>query len=122
MAGPRVSGNTTARLRHSIQCTNALLAQLNRENQIAAADRILWYVSNFSILGHKDQEEVEEDGPIAGNMKLRTMLTRYGPGMGFEDYLNLRVQHDRMHLEEGRLKSELSPDEQYEVSNDKGNV
>ena len=99
-----------------------LLAQLNRENQIAAADRILWYVSNFSILGHKDQEEVEEDGPIAGNMKLRTMLTRYGPGMGFEDYLNLRVQHDRMHLEEGRLKSELSPDEQYEVSNDKGNV
>ena len=99
-----------------------LLAQLNRENQIAAADRILWYVSNFSVLGRKEREEVEEDGPIAGNMKLRTMLTRYGPGMDSEDYLNLKVEHDRMYLEEGKLKSELSPDQQYEVSNEQGNI
>lgn len=99
-----------------------LLAQLNRENQIAAADRILWYVSNFSILSHKDRDEIDEDGPIAGNMKLRTILTRYGPGMGFDDYLNLKVEHDKMYLEEGRLKSELSPDEQYEVSNEQGDT
>jgi hypothetical protein len=99
-----------------------LLAQLNRENQIAAADRILWYVSNFSVLSRKEREEVEEDGPIAGNMKLRTMLTRYGPGMDSEDYLNLKVEHDRMYLEEGKLKSELSPDQQYEVSNEQGDI
>jgi replicative DNA helicase len=87
-----------------------LFAQLNREGGIAAADRLIWFCSSFSTLAHKSREEIETDGPAAGNLKLTTILTRFGPGMDEGDYLNLRVNFPCMQLEEWKFKSELSPD------------
>lgn len=91
-----------------------VFGQLNREGGIAAADRILWFCSNASIIGHKEKEEKERDGPKAGNMKIYTFLSRYGPAMDEDDYLNLRVDFPIMSLEEGKMKSELCPPEPAE--------
>ncbi len=95
-----------------------LFCQLNRDgiekendSVVASADRLVWFCSNFSILKHKNPEEIEEDGLRAGNMKVKTVLTRYGQGMGDEDYLNLRVRKGCMRMEEGKLKSEIAPPE-----------
>jgi len=95
-----------------------LFCQLNRDgiekendSVVASADRLVWFCSNFSILKHKNTEEIEEDGLRAGNMKVKTVLTRYGQGMGDEDYLNLRVKKACMRMEEGKLKSEIAPPE-----------
>jgi replicative DNA helicase len=87
-----------------------LFAQLNREGGIAAADRLIWFASSFSTLAHKEREEMQKDGPAAGNLKLTTHMTRYGPGMDEEDYLNLRVNFPLMQLREGKMRSELDPD------------
>lgn len=89
------------------------MCQLNRdgsdsddETVVAGADRLLWFASNFSILRRKKREEVETDGPEAGNMRLKTLMTRYGPGMDSDDYLNLKVNLPCMLAREGKLKSE----------------
>lgn len=87
-----------------------LFAQLNREGGIAAADRLIWFCSSFSTLQKKEREEVELDGPAAGNLKITCHLTRYGPGMSDDDYINLRVNFPCMYMEEGKMKSEMNPD------------
>ena len=90
------------------------MCQLNRDGSdtdddtvFAGDDRLIWFTSNYSILRHKFKEELEEDGPNAGNMRLKIIGTRHGPGMAKDDYLNLRVNHACMFVEEGKLKSEL---------------
>lgn len=55
---------------------------------IAASDRLSWYATSCSILAPKLFEEIEEDGFQFGNIKLVVLLSRFGPGQDYNDYLN----------------------------------
>ena len=57
---------------------------------IAASDRISWYASSCSILSAKLYEEIQEEGPNNGNVKLITILSRHAEGSQMNDWLNYR--------------------------------
>jgi len=93
-------------------------AQLNRDEDVAASDRLLWFASNLSALLRKTQEEIEEDGPDVGNMILKVKHARHGPGMDSEEYINLKVNFPCFYMEEGKLKSELKKDDNNDEGDD----
>jgi len=87
--------------------------QLNREGidregaeVISGSDRILWLCSSFTILKKKSQEELIEDGPNKGTMKLVVTDTRYGGGHASGDYINLIVDFSRSSIREGKMLSQ----------------
>lgn len=70
--------------------------QLNRDGVekegaevVSGSDRIVWLCSNFTILKHKTQEELNEDPPSNGTKKLIVTDTRNGPGMEGGEYINV---------------------------------
>lgn len=81
--------------------------QLNRDgitketsDIISQSDRLLWLCHSATILKNKTPEEILEDGPENGNMKLKTLECRFGPGLDFEDYINLKVTKAQFKMEE----------------------
>lgn len=88
-------------------------SQLNRDGiesestaTISGSDRIAWLCSNFSIFKLKSDDELEQDGPEAGNRKLYTVISRHGPAMDFGDYLNITVQGKIAKIVPGKRKME----------------
>lgn len=82
------------------------LSQLNRdgidkENSgvIAGSDRIGWFCTSFSILKEKSAEEIEKD-MTKGNKKIVTILSRYGPGHGFGEYVDCYMDGGTAFIEE----------------------
>lgn len=87
--------------------------QLNRDGVekegaevISGSDRILWLCSNFTILKKKSQEELIEDPPKNGMMKLVVTDTRFGSGHDKGDYINLMADFSRAKLIEGKMLSQ----------------
>jgi len=87
--------------------------QLNRDGVekegaevISGSDRILWLCSNFTILKKKSQEELIEDPPKNGMMKLVVTDTRFGGGMDKGDYINLIADFSRSKITEGKMLSQ----------------
>lgn len=87
--------------------------QLNRDGVekegaevISGSDRILWLSSSFTILKKKSQEELIEDPPKNGMMKLVVTDTRFGPGMSKGDYVNLITDFSRSSIKEGKMLSQ----------------
>lgn len=69
---------------------------------IAQSDRLLWLCHSATVLKNKTQEEIVEDGPNYGNMKLKPFENgcRFGPGLSFEDYICLDVTKSRFQMKE----------------------
>jgi hypothetical protein len=63
-------------------------------------------------------QELQIDGPGEGNMRLKTILTRFGAGMDQDDYINLHVNKACMYAVEGNLKSEIAPHDGHHVTVD----
>lgn len=87
--------------------------QLNRDGVekegaevISGSDRILWLCSSFTILKKKSQEELIEDQPKNGTMKLVVTDSRFGPGMSKGDYINVVVDFSRSSMKEGKMLSQ----------------
>ncbi len=79
--------------------------QLNRDGidnetsaVVSGSDRLTWFCTSFSILKHKSEEEIAEDGPELGNRKMVTVLSRYGPGHDFGEYVNAQMNKYKAQL------------------------
>ncbi len=87
-------------------------SQLNRENQVAASDRILWLCTNFSIFSRQDQAEMQEqEGERQYNRKLYVSHARHGPGMDEGDYINLTAYGSIARIVEGPRRNEMVANE-----------
>jgi len=82
---------------------------IDRENTDVASgsDRIIWLCSNFTIFKRKSEEEVAEDGPLAGNRKLVLLVSRHGHEIPFGDYINCHFDGKTASIKEGSWKSQL---------------
>jgi replicative DNA helicase len=83
------------------------MAQLNKEEDFAGADRMTWFASNICKLGWKSPEEIQNDGAEAGNMRIGVSCTRFGPGLDDGDFINLKADTASMFVEEGLSNKEV---------------
>lgn len=88
--------------------------QLNRDgiskestDTASGSDRIIWLCSNFSIFKRKTDEEIAEDGPDSGNRKLVPLISRHGPGLDDNDYINCHMKGWCAKIIEGQTRIEL---------------
>ena len=88
--------------------------QLNRDgitkettDTASGSDRIIWLCSNFSIFKRKSDEEIAEDGPDGGNRKLIPVISRHGPGIEDNDYINCHMKGWCAKITEGKTRIEL---------------
>lgn len=79
--------------------------QLNRDGMdnenagvVSGSDRLTWFCISFTILKYKSAEEIAEDGPELGNRKMVTILSRYGPGHDFGEYVNAQMNKYKAQL------------------------
>lgn len=95
--------------------------QLNRDgitkdtsDIISQSDRLLWLCTSCSILKRKTPEEIALDGPANGNTKLKPLQdgVRFGPGMEFEDYINIDFQRDSCRMSEVNTRFMLNKQNQ----------
>jgi len=73
---------------------------------ISQSDRLLWLCHSCTLLKRKSQEELLLDGKQNGNMKLKTIECRFGPGMEMEDYINLETSNGTFQVKELGTKLE----------------
>jgi replicative DNA helicase len=73
-------------------------AQMNRgglsssgADTVAGSDRISWFCTSLTAFQSKSEEELAEQGQEMGNKKLYTILSRYGPGHDFGEYVNVQM-------------------------------
>lgn len=90
--------------------------QLNRDGMnhehagvVSGSDRLTWFCISFTILKEKSPEEIAEDGPELGNRKMVTILSRYGPGHDFGEYVNAQMNKYKAQL------IEIDPDQLEEA-------
>lgn len=102
--------------RYGSPCLSA--AQSNRDGIskdttaiISMSDRLLWLCTSCVVFKKKEAEEIVEDGRKNGNRKLIVLETRFGPGMDFNNYINLEMDGSICHITEINTK--------YEVDNNK---
>ena len=81
--------------------------QLNRDGLdgehagvVAGSDRITWFCTAFCIFKPKGAEEIAQDGEHRGNRKLIVLLSRYGPGHDFGEYISFNMNKYRALIEE----------------------
>lgn len=82
-------------------------AQLNRENTIAASDRINWYASSVANFHLKTAEEIEEDGPKRGNRKMIVKFSRHGEPHDENDALFFNFDGAVGQIKEDKNRSEM---------------
>lgn len=95
-------------------CAIFALAQLNRDgidkdstDVIAGSDRIAQLVTSVIFLKPKSREEIDLDGEENGNKKFVVVMSRYGGGMGDEDYINVAMDGKLSWVREINTRSEL---------------
>lgn len=103
---------------HNFACKYQLpivaFVQLNRDgiskestDTASGSDRIIWLCSNFSIFKRKSDEEIAEDGSKNGNRKLIPLISRHGPGLDDNDYINCHMKGWCAKIVEGRTHIEI---------------
>jgi hypothetical protein len=87
--------------------------QLNRDgitkettDTASGSDRIIWLCSNFTIFKRKSDEEIAEDGVDSGNRKLIPVISRHGPGIEENDYINCHMKGWCAKIIEGKTRIE----------------
>lgn len=111
--GFQISALTDFCGKYDIPCS--AYVQLNRDgitketsDIISQSDRLLWLCSSFAFLKRKTREEMLQDGPQNGNVKLIvTAEQRFGPGLEDGNYINLIVEGDKGIIREGKTAFEL---------------
>lgn len=88
--------------------------QLNRDgitketsDTASGSDRIIWLCSNFTIFKRKSDEEIAEDGSSNGNRKLIPIISRHGPGIEDNDYINCHMKGWCAKIIEGKTRIEV---------------
>lgn len=74
--------------------------QLNREMDVAQSDRLKWLATSYSSYTAKTAEEIANDGPEAGNRKLKVELCRFGPALDPGDYIHMNLRGEICKLHE----------------------
>lgn len=81
--------------------------QVNRDGNtretndiISQSDRLLWLCISASLYKAKSPEEIAEDGPENGNMKIVPLECRFGAGLANGDYININMNGDISTIEE----------------------
>lgn len=103
---------------HNFACKYKLpivaFVQLNRDgitkestDTASGSDRIIWLCSNFTIFKRKSDEEIAEDGTESGNRKLIPVISRHGPGLDDNDYINCHMKGWCAKITEGQTRIEL---------------
>lgn len=86
--------------------------QLNKEDDIAQSDRILWLCTSYTKFKEKSQQEQADDIasgiPVPYNRKLEPQVARYGPAMEFGNYINLRMEGEYSRLTVGPTRDQLA--------------
>ena len=82
---------------------------IDKENSavMSGSDRILWLCSNFSILKNKSDEEIAKDGIVNGNKKIVVCDCRHGPGLAYNDYINVKMDGSLCDIQEGATAYEI---------------
>lgn len=86
-----------------------VMTQLNRDaiekktgqGLVAGSDRIEWFCSTLSIMGHKTSEDYVNDPHENGRLKLSVVMTRFGRGLNHGDYINIKTDFPRSKMTEG---------------------
>lgn len=86
--------------------------QLNRENEVAQSDRLVWLCTSFSKFERKSDEEIGDDGDENGNRKLTVTVSRHGAGLDDGDYINMKMNGAFARLREGLTRNELKSGKQ----------
>lgn len=81
--------------------------QLNRENEVAQSDRLLWLATTVAKFEPKSADEIADDGEENGNRKLTIIKARHGSGLEYGDYINLRMAGKYAKLKELHTRNEL---------------
>jgi len=88
--------------------------QLNRDgitkettDTASGSDRIIWLCSNFTIFKRKTDDEIAEDGSANGNRKLIPVISRHGPGIEDNDYINCHMKGWCAKIVEGKTRIEV---------------
>lgn len=84
------------------------MVQLNRDGietegskAVAGSDRIIWLCTSFSILKKKTPDDCVADPLTNGDRKLIVCEARYGTGMGFGEYINIKTDLGKCQMVEG---------------------
>lgn len=97
-------------VKYDIPCL--AFVQLNRENEVAQSDRLVWLCTSFSKFERKSDEEIGDDGDENGNRKLTVSVARHGAGMDDGDYINMKMNGAFARLKEGLTRNELKSGKQ----------
>jgi replicative DNA helicase len=96
----------------------AVFAQLNREGEIGASDRILMYCTSFTVFREKTAEDKAAE-PAEMNRyshMLEPRFARYGERMRDGDYINVKTMYAYAKLAEGPTR--LGPEQMVEGDGD----
>jgi|694.fasta_scaffold00568_18 replicative DNA helicase len=115
---------------HNFACKYQLpivaFVQLNRDgitkettDTASGSDRIIWLCSNFTIFKRKSDEEIADDGSDSGNRKLIPVISRHGPGIEDNDYINCHMKGWCAKIIEGKTRIEIMNNNGGFVTNDK---
>jgi replicative DNA helicase len=92
-------------VKYDVPCLS--FVQLNRENEVAQSDRLIWLCTSFTKFEKKSDEEIADDGDQNGNRKLDVQMSRHGSGLGDGDYVNLIMNGAISKVTEGLTRNEL---------------
>lgn len=92
-------------VKYDIPCLS--FVQLNRENEVAQSDRLLWLATTVAKFEPKSDEEIADDGEANGNRKLVLIKARHGTGLEHGDYINLVMNGKFARLKEWYTRNEL---------------
>lgn len=79
---------------------------------ISQSDRLLWLCQSATLLKKKTPEEILEDGRENGNMKLKILECRFGPGLEDNDYINVALQGNSFKMDEVNTRYEVIKNQQ----------
>jgi replicative DNA helicase len=92
-------------VKYDVPCLS--FVQLNRENEVAQSDRLLWLATTVAKFEAKGEEEVADDGEMNGNRKFTIIKARHGSGLEYGDYINVRMGGKYAKLKELHTRNEL---------------
>jgi len=67
---------------------------------ISQSDRLLWLCQSAILFKRKTSEEIMEDGRENGNVKLKPLECRFGPGIEDDNYINVQADRDMFRMRE----------------------
>ncbi|MBS4879453.1 MAG: hypothetical protein KH138_03960 [Firmicutes bacterium] len=86
-------------------------AQATVTGKVADSAKIGRNASTIALIQDKTPEEIQADGPLCGNKKLRIVLNRNGPQMSGDQYISLAFNGNLISYEQAAQQA--IPQEPY---------